>query len=76
MLLSSFTSGFSRPPWFHWCLEATCIFALTGFIYTLMKHSPLLELLITSHLHDSTLTVMVISRFSLLQSIRFQGNGS
>ncbi|KAG4202233.1 hypothetical protein ERO13_A05G320308v2 [Gossypium hirsutum] len=75
MLQSSFTSGFSPTLWFLWCSEATCISALTGFIYTLTRHSLISELLITSHSHDSTSIVMVILKFSLLQSIRFQGNG-
>ena len=70
MLQSSSTSGFSQPLWFHWCLEATYISALTGFTYTLMRPSLLLELLITSHSRDSTSIVMVILKFSLLQSIR------
>ncbi|XP_052880644.1 uncharacterized protein LOC108463521 [Gossypium arboreum] len=53
-----------------WCLKATCISALTGFIYTLTRHSLLSELLITSHSHYSTSIVIVILKFSLLQPVR------
>lgn len=36
---SSSTSGCSQPQWFHWCLDAIYMSALTGFTYTLTRPS-------------------------------------